>query len=72
MSPVQAFASSTSGSSSFPELRPVPFIPSSTRERMYGCSPGKKYTVLRNVEPQQPGDLTLSEGMEVEGTIICI
>ena len=38
------------------------------RERLYPvATPGKKYVVTMNVDPQQDGDLHLTRGMVVEG-----
>ena len=38
------------------------------RERLYPCTPGEKFVATRNIEASRNGDLTLSKGMEVEGT----
>lgn len=37
------------------------------RERLYPCTPGKKYIATMTVQPQQDGDLLLEKGMQVEG-----
>ena len=50
-----------------PKFRP-PFC-QQLRERLYCASPGC-YVVNQDVQPQQPGDLTLWKGMVIEGGVI--
>ena len=41
-----------------------------TRERLYPCTPGKKFVAVKDIEASRAGDLSLSKGMNVEGMVM--
>ena len=68
--PDSILTSSTSSTSSSPLTRSASPTASEMRERLYPCTPGKKYVATMTVQPQQDGDLLLEKGMQVEGPIV--